>query len=964
MVNKSLELYREALQAFNGYVYPLSSWKAKYAPPKGLTGKDCKSISSWMLEDKDTFAECIEAISLDVGKSPEDAKKEGQHWSRVLWDSDNFAFCGYPPEGLLALDIDHPELLNEVERALGLHDNQLVELLSTCPAVINSDTRTLKAHHYLRYVDEQRELLGRMMSMQVPGGHLGDLIAKPEGGFGHKPNGGKYQKLHGGHERSSDALYRLVDATGDVVGYNTIHEAPELPVWLHNALVAKFGVGSSQTLEPTVSDVEPVVEETAVMKANRLFNEAYSPEDQLALVDEHLPECCKWIPTTNGEHRIMSTSQETKIAGAVVNINETGSNIFFHSPNVKKAFLGTTSGSDTLRLSTIATLPRTQWSVSANHVGQVIHELELRLGIKQPKELGNSPVLLERQPEPTDSLTPLQVKALFTCKRMTDLLRRHNLEFNTDKEDPYAPLSNSSIVVRVLIATMANKDCYVQNNTVRAKGEVYDGDDREVALAHVLQSPRLVKLVLENWVLFQTEGWKEITNSAMASKQGTQVFTSEMAAYGFYDIHTGHGGHNTCLQDKITGDIYTPDKKSIRLTRIINGGEAFMSKSKTNHAYFNKLNADDTYYIEQTVEDAKMILSSIIRLAEQHGPIMFDAESGTYTDNPDYEGSYLPDPQSRAAVLLAFLSDAVTGRSTTWLHLDGQDSTATGKSTFMEIARRVVPGAVKAKLVNTFGSKNDYDKQCLIGKRFVIDDEVSYITGDMVNGLKELITNGVAARRIYGRTMYHTKPMSIVTATNSKLVFHGADGVEASIARRFVRLPCLPIKDKGHVDMDYLERIPDTAWEAFMSILVQPELFGLEPACKALKLASSGAEVEHEALAELKKLAKTDSVLKTPVDDWLRVAIVPSERSSYIIRSDIFKMMQLEPDVPVEPNNGMNMGIGAKAMQRLETHVKNLGGSPNVTRSTTDKFGKRRRIQVHYGVDCIYELDFDNVVIK
>lgn len=957
--SRSLQQYRNALEAYRGYVYPLSSWTAKHAPPRGLTGKHCRPLQARVVDDIETFSSTIEAAMHDAGVPPEQADKDIARWEQTVFGSERFAFCGYPPPGLVALDVDTPEVIPQIEKELGLEFGQLDGLLSNTPAIINTKQRTLKAHSYLKVKPHHIPLLGRMMAMQVPGGHLGDLIAKPEPG----QTGGKYQKLYGGHEHPDRATYRLVDASGRTLPHKAIHSAPELPVWLETALAAKY----PSTPQPQPA-LQPATGTGASETLNHLFNLHTPVEKQMELVEQTLPEGCSIVPHWNGEIRIMSVKQTTQAAGAVVNIkpeDEGKSNIHFYSPTVKEAYLGTSEGSDTLRLSTIALLPQRQWATSDAHIGSMIRTLERELGIRKPNTVeAKVAKLLEQQPEPSDTLPMVYLKKLLHSQKMVSMLADHNLQFNTEKDNHYAPAENSSMAIRVLIATLAEHDCYIQNNTVRAKGEIYDGEDREIALAPILRSPTLKRVILDNWELFQTEGWNTLINSPTALKHGTQKFTSEMAAYGFYDIHTGQGSPETCLEDTATGSIYTPDKKTHQLTKIIGGEATHISKSKTNHAKFRYIQPGDHTALEQTVQDAKMVLAGIIRLAEQRGPLVYDADTATYSENPAYMGAYMPCPQSRAAVLLAFLSEALTGNSQTWLHLDGQDSTATGKSTFMEIARRVVPGTVKAKLAVAFGSNTDYDKQVLIGQRFVIDDEVRYVSGDMMDGLKELITNGVAARRIYGRTTYYTKPMSIITATNSSLQFHNADGVEGSIERRFVRLPCLPLADDGDVDQHYLERISDREWEAFITILAQPELFGLGHACSDLRRAAGGGNVTHEALAELKRLAISDNVISTPIDDWLQSAIVKGDASDFVIRGDIFRLMQLEPEVPVESNCVMNRGPGAKAMTRFDAHVKRLGGSGKQRKRITDRNGKQTQPWVNHGVQCIFEASYDEIIVS
>lgn len=988
----SLELYLEAIEAYDGHVYPLSSWFAKYAPPSGMTGKYCKQVQTWMLEDEHEWSEIIEAASTGAGKTPEDAENDAERWVNTVLRSSRFAFCGYPPAGYVALDVDTPDVIREVERELNLAPGQLKKFLKSTPAIINTAERTLKAHHYILVENkEYRDLLGKMMAMQVPGGHLGDLICIPD----HGSSGGKYQKLHGGHDGADRTEYRLVDKNGVEQPYSHVKEAPELPYELYLAIKTRFTHGSfiqrnnstkkkthaapdvpqDNNVDESMTQIFPIklpsepTGETAVEKVKKLFYEAYTQEEQFKLATTDMPAGCKYKPHHSGEHRIECGTQRSGQAGAVINIHPPGhkksSNIHFYSHNVKEAYLGTSEGSNTLNLSTIATLPQHDWCRSDQLVGRIIGVLEKKLGINQTDEDAELANLLENQPEPKENLLPSQLKHLMTSQKMRSLLAEHNLEFNFDKEDKQAYISNSNMAVRVLISKMAQNDCYVQNNTIRARGQTFDGEDREVALAPILHSPTLKKVILENWELFHTQGWIAMMNSPQAHAEDAQQFTSEMMTYGFYDIHTGQGSPSTCLEDSKSGALYVPDEH--KLVRVVSGdgqSKPTISKSKTNHAVFAHLEKPTRDELSDVVQQAKMVLASIIRFSEQRGPIVY--RDGQYSNNPLYKGALMPHDQSRAALLIAFLSEALTGRSQTWLHLDGQDSTSTGKSTFMELARRVIPGTVKTKLSSAFGNGNEYDKQALIGQRFVIDDEFGYASNNTVDGMKDLITNGVTARHIRGRTTYYTKPMSIITATNRSLIFQHADGIAGSIERRFLRMPCLPLcGDDDTVDRKYLQRINKREWEAFMTILAQPYLFGLEHACTDLRKAGGGGEITHQALCSLKEQAKTDGVIATPTDDWLRDAIVAGEPTDFLVRPDVFAMMQHVSDIPVRTSQNESTTEGAMVMARLDAHIRRLGGSIKKRKWVKDEFsGGRRRPYVHTGVVCRYRLTSDGGVVQ
>lgn len=998
---RSIDLYLDALDAFEGRVYPLSSWSEKYAPPTGFTGAHCKQIQPWMLEDEREWSESVEAAALDAGKTPEEAEQAADRWVNVVFKRGQFAFCGYPPAGYVALDVDSPDVIREVERELNLQPGQLESLLKSTPAVINTEQRTLKAHHYLQTDSEGCALLRRMMSYQTSVGHLGDLICVPEPGS----SGGRYQKLHGGHTEPNKTYYRMVDADGKERPYSYIREAPELPYELLLALrcwareypdggrVARSSVavsaGSVEVVDveqnsrvddsmtmifPITLPSEPTepTDETALEKVDRLFYQAYTQEEQFKLATTDLPAGCKYEPHHSGEHRIKSTSQRSGNAGAVINIHppdhEESSNIHFYSPNVKEAYLGSTEGSNTLHLSTIATLPQEEWCRSAHLVGRVIEALERKLGVYRHTE---EQVRLKRfyraQKAPTDVLIPKYMGSLFQSQKMKHILRDLDEKFETDKSGkPVCSAENSHRAVRALVAFLASKGCYIQNQTVRYCGQLFAGEDREMALAPVLGSPQLKTVILDNWELFQTEGWMRIITSRQATSLDYKRFMSEMLTYGFYDIHTGQGSTETCFEDSQTGALYVPGEHT--LTRIVSGDaeeRPDVSKSRSNHAYFKRIVRPTEGELEEVVQQARMLLASVIRFAEQRGPVVY--RGGQYSNNPLYKGALMPDGQSRAALLLAFLSESLTARSTAWLHLDGQDSTGTGKSTFMELAMRIIPGAVKTKLSAAFAPGQEYNKQALIARRFVLDDEFSSASAKTVDGMKELITNGVSAQEKYGKIVYYTKPMSIITATNRYFSFQDAAGAATSLERRFLRLPCKPLLgDDDNVDRQYLKRIQPREWEAFMCILAQPYLFGLEHACRDLRRSAGGGEATHRAIVELKEQARADGVISTPTDSWLQCAVVAGEPSDFLVRSDVFTLMQNVSDIPVHVGQRENTSAGANVMARLDAHIRKLGGSYKKRKTVLDEFsGGKRTPWVHYGVRCLYRLtSAGGVVLK
>ena len=987
---KSLKIAREALEA--GFsVYPLSDWYKKHSPPVGMTG-------SWHLDgvskpehysSQDAWERFVRACTAEYrehNRSKQvDVEGAVRRWSQLVWHTE-FSFCGYPPEGFTALDVDNMSVLDRVCDVVGIDSKLFISLLQTSYAVVNEPVRHLKGHSFIRLPDETdmpnrqaKELLHRFMTeLKFPvwcnkaNGYvdkgLGDRIIRPY--LKVQQGGGKYQKLHGGwcdRDGNIDTakFYRFTDKNGRTVPFSAIHDTPKSPLWLFEAISRHFNgscevnttgtkVFDRQVLKP--QSIQHDNNEDALDKLHRLFLAEHPVDTHLKLLEKHLPEGCH-MTTHAGEPRVEATGQSGEPGGQWNPKDDGSSFLYIHSTTLATAMQVPVNTE--LNLTAMVLLDQQDWHKQRSMVGQMIGKLESRL----PASKSQTHCLSSRHnTREIDSVSSLMAhlserRATMPANKLNDLLvdgqvqyivERYGLKLETGRDRAQHAQHNSRAISKAATLWLAEHDTFMLNTSPRMEGQLWDHDPEE-AIGAITQSPMLSRFILKNHELVQTDGWQTFVKNQSKQKTDKVAALSDLKAYGWFDALTGEGDTNMAFVDRETQDVYVYHKQKM-VKRLACEDTSVVSFTSDNYKHFTKLDAADFTGIEETKRKAAKLIGLCTLHAEGWQTLHFQEDrqsrTGTYvSDGRDP----MPDPDGKAAVLLGFLSEALTGRSTSWFHINGIDDAAKGKSKLIWAVKELMAGSIQSKLDQLFTGKV-YDKQPLIGKRFLIDDEASEISaGSMTKELKALITDGVQACRMHSRVMHHTKPMSILSAGNLPLHFPDADGIADSIERRLIHMTHHDdIQLKGK-DTNFQDNVKDDEWDAFVSILVQPELFGLGDVCYAIQQSAKGYTTDHTGLEAMKTQARADDVISQPIKPWIADAIV-ADANGEIDRDVVFTLAQQHKVIDMTAEK--TRGKGRQFMLHLTNHIRSIGGSEKIKRRT-----KNGSTFVHTGVRCEFELN-------
>ena len=1014
MKNSAAKLV-DALQA-GFYAYPLSSYDEKYSPPYGVTGEytnlrnfvdnnmrsilpkalgDNVDYSRFEYERCRTVDKLHSLLLTTVGYSAElwNADKnnhtskhyplhpeaEQQRWGRVI-QNDKFAFFGYPPSTVVALDVDNINVIPVLADKLQVSETTLTDWLQSCPALINTAERSLQAHYFVRVdahgdslelKNERISMLRHMMSWKLlPGekGWLGDLIARPSYG----DTGGKYQKLHGGYrktkpEHTNKTEYRMVDSNGNEVSFNAVNDAPLLPAWLLTGLRQHANgsqVATQHAAQPTSGRRGKKPKTGKLLKLNRLWEKTRpTAEDKLSVIRDNLPEGCK-LDSVCGGWRVSHRDQKN-VAGGQVNLRKDGaSDIKFHSPTVANAYLGMPDEGAVLSLMAIDLLEPHLWHLDAE--GTMIDSCIAKLQPK-PAVTDGEQELIDRLKGVVmnieDTLTERMVNSIVKHRRMQVILKRYDIELHEDDHD-----QRSDAVVRAIRMLLAENSTYILGHDVRHHGKIAPSvAKRNEAIGDAVSSPSILRLIEKNLDLFGAPGWREFLKAHIGRPQDSTARISELKDIGWFTLDNGNGADTLALEDNTTDDqpgtsaVYTFDTNS-GLKQVVAAGEnTLVAFSHKNHKRFTHVKVKRD--LDGIIRAAEIPLNLITRGADGGGTLYYyGGYRNEYVRHPDVspDASPLPHPDSKSAVLLASMSETLARRCNSWVHLNGSGSAGTGKTMIIDLAKRVMPYVVNKKLKNVFG-KEEYEKAALYGTCLLTDDECGHISLDMLDDIKGCITGELSARRMRQEEATQIQPFSIMTASNRAIRFDLADGTADGISRRLLLFP-VPQKynSRGDSDRQVVSARTDAEIEAFTSILAQPEWFGLDHAVMELRSFTGDLSTTHPGLLELKRAARL-STIREPIMEWLDDHLSVRE-GEFTVRSELHEMMQVDPELTAVCKNNTH----AQTSRIDDTCDRWLMKHGVYTEKRPRKTVDGRKVYVYKNVYCDSAIvgSYDNRMLK
>ena len=685
----SLAKFREALEAYNGLCYPLANFYAKFPPPEGLTEGQKVPLTAEALADSQTFRSGLEHVRQFYLAHQDQKLKHGsisqeQHtkkhtkmsnyvntWESLVFGTHEYALCAYPTINLAVLDIDEPELVTQIEQHHNIPTGYLEDLLNIAPAIIHQPERGLQGHIYLTLSQQpaQRKqeihaLTKLMGTRHQQGGEtviLGQLILNPE----EQGGSGNYQKIHGGYRNKTGEIleghrYRLVDSYGVEQPYSYIHEAPQVPSWLLDAIplpppikTVEASITKTATKAPVGDSNEPSATETLAEYVDKL----YTNQQLIDELEKRIPASCS-INRSYDPPRIESSTQETNVPGGLININHSNpgqSNIKFYSENVKHQFVDTTYTPDTLRLSTIALLPSNQWSQSntAANIHAMLNKLEHKLGYSKAvaqhsaargtnKGVGNHTrehLLESLKPSHKameEELESGACKKIATTRRMTSILAEQGTPLPENEKD------YSDTIVTALRVHLASEDVHILDNKVRNKGTlIYDPKEQAAAIGASVKSPQIRKTIIGNIELFRAAGWEQFKHSTGKPAGGDYLaHQNQLREHGWWDMSTGKGATTLALEDitprenqKGTNGYYTP-KKTGGLQEIVKPGTiTHIVSSGSTHRRFHRvngnLNPDDFY------RRAARLLGMFTRLGDGYSTVAYCSKTHSFKPHPN-----------------------------------------------------------------------------------------------------------------------------------------------------------------------------------------------------------------------------------------------------------------------------------------------------------------------------------------
>lgn len=965
--SESLVKFREASVVYK-YVYPLyewrgntvdqQSWEAKQSPPKGMHGYATEQ-HPWPLP-LDNEEEFISWLSENT---------TGGNASTYAWHvfhAPRFSFAAYPPVGYAALDIDKPEVVHKVCGKLGIDTDRFIDLIENSPAIINTKERGHCGHVYIKLSEnsgeqiDQLQLLNDFMDVVVDVGgkdvNLGDLIAAPYTTQRGRVCG-NYQKIHGGYpvgeagiERST---YRMVDSYNVEQPYRYLYEALH-PDWLFEQL--QKTVGRPQPMDFTRKPVTAVKDSASgslwqPAAIAKLADKHLTVEYLMKELDKNKPEGCNIVGVKSGKPRVHHVDQKNE-PGGQINLSTPGaSTIKFHSETVKKAFVGSACKQSTIKLTTIALLPQALWphSGSLDCLNIILQQLEAMetVDITPYNVSVIEDKLLKEIPQPENSLPHDKIRYILDSSLVQRLIQQYKLPTNMDTENnkQAALRYNCCSAIKALQVYMSSKDTYVTGNTLRCKGELFEGKSDVVEqLGYIVDDHIVAELIYKYPSHFYTPGWVKFRKSVKDD--------AEAKSYGWFDVITGDG-HTTLAAEDDNGDVYTPDVEDGHMKLISEFTPTrVMSFMKTNHLRFTKLTVGDAKKAREVLHLAAKPIGLFTRMLEGWTTRPYNKKTKTYENfiahSEEHGTGVLPHPDSETAIVLARIQAGLNNRSQALLHFYGRSKSSEGKTEALELIEHIMPGHIRTSVNAAFSKSKPQDNTMFIGKNVYTIDDADEICKGMEAGFKTITTSGKTARRLYGNTFFKTKKMSGYSNGNSPLMFAHADGQYTALTRRLLNVATFDGKKAGDNHKQFLSNLIASKVElqAFVSVILQLDLYGLGAACDACLDASIENKVVHPGMLSLHKKQRDAGIIATPIADWLRDNVVYTVGAE-VDRMSIFKAAQLDPYGPLSSKDETHFGRGQAFLSQLTDHIAAIGGGASKRLKRNKVF-----VQIHKEVAC------------
>ena len=942
--NPSLDVLREAAEVSPGNAFFATEWLAKGLPFVGMSGNHGVGLQSIHLETQETLQGFLEAVIHEYNDRTRknlNAEHLAHTWAHNLFSGEDVRVMMYPPTHMVALDIDNAGIIEQLENTLKLREGRLTELLSETPVLSRMGHRSLHGHHYFKLpdnitVDRIKPLMAHRIDTEDPKSSLGDLIYAR----------GKYQVVHGIHNTGIN--YKLYDKAGNVVPLKHIHEAPEFPKWLIEAVDSISGYSTLAKLSAEIRHEKRIGRPSCELE----FASKFSVEDQLAIIESI--EGVESVDTTDGL-RIKHDDQSTAVPGGKVSLEDGVVRVFCFSPTVYSALLPnepSTVGKDDpvsaleVLLSNGRRIPlsvlNARWLAyshnetrSAKEIKQALQQVDKCINptLQQLVQLMPEPERVEAkklQPLHNSSrLAKLAAEAGITIDgvpatemsswlvRMRTVCDKHirtakDIQERIEADEEYHKLSEQ--IVRLIQAELVNKQVLITGTHIRANGQPpwrLGSPPGDAELEKHLGCGLLATFASEHRGRLVSPGWPKFVKA-----NPTNV--SRCLSDGWLHLLSGQGSTSLALVDG--QDVYAAELGGVR-EPITN--EASLVNFPISWENFYKVSEDN---IDAVAEEAKRVLGLVTRLVDDWHLVRFCEAKDEYTK---LEGNPVPQSETISAICLAWIHHALTGTGEApWLAVEGAgEKAATGKSMLSSLVMTLMNGATRGSLKGLSKDGVPERRYNLIGKQVLLLEEVSYVAHDEAEFAKSLLTTGVEARFLFSNDIYITRAMPILSTSNKRLEFSKSVDDAVAMKRRTLVVKAQEWSREKHGDKDprVVIRTSDDERKALISILTQPDTFGFAKDVKDIERHLKNAQHTNKAIHQIVYDAEVSGAYKCQITDFVETYVAYEPGGFFHADEALLLAKEVKEDW-LDDTTTRQSKVGLRLIKCLRSHAERHGG--------------------------------------